>query len=308
VPTDPLDDALTVFAATAPEFGHWGLSNHGPMASEVLGRLGRPEAIPAWVAGYRARLDDAPMPGDHPLGEQEWPQALGDGSRFPDWLTHFETEVADRPVAAVVEEWVPRLAPGTIGAAAHGLIRTAHALRAFGEADTAPRRLEVATGLAHWASRYQELPGPPVCIGGQSVAEALAGLPYLPEETPREFLIAAQVAHVDGISDEFEQAVASMGFGGPTLALLDALAAGGARAYLRNAGSGNPIALLHSITGPLALELVLPWLAPEDHDAALAYAWQAVAATLPTWRQRRCRPPRVSSSAPSPPGTSTPSS
>ena len=38
------------------------------------------------------------------------------------------------------------------------------------------------------------------------------------------------------------------------------------------------IALVHAITGPLALELVLPWLAEEGRDAALAYAWQAVAA------------------------------
>jgi hypothetical protein len=105
----------------------------------------------------------------------------------------------------------------------------------------------------------------------------LADLPYLPEETPSEFLITAQVAHVADIADEFEQAVASLGFEGAAIDLLDALALGGARAYLRNAEAGNPIALIHTVTAPLALELVLPWLAAEDHDAALAYAWQAVA-------------------------------
>ena len=41
---------------------------------------------------------------------------------------------------------------------------------------------------------------------------------------------------------------------------------------------GHAVALVHAVTAPLALELVLPWLAEEDHDAALAYAWQAVAA------------------------------
>jgi hypothetical protein len=105
----------------------------------------------------------------------------------------------------------------------------------------------------------------------------LADLPYLPEETPPAFLISDMVAHMADIADEFEQAVSSLGPGGDTLAVLDALAVGGAQAYLRNAESGDVIGLLHSVTAPLALELVLPWIAEEDHDAALAYAWQAVA-------------------------------
>ena len=79
------------------------------------------------------------------------------------------------------------------------------------------------------------------------------------------------------IADEFEQGVASLGPGGDAVAVIDALAVGGARAYLRNVEDGNAIGLLHTVTAPLALELVLPWLAVEDHDAALAYAWQAVA-------------------------------
>ena len=129
--------------------------------------------------------------------------------------------------------------------------------------------------------RYQELPGPPLLIGHQNVPEALADLPYLPEETPEEFLISAVVAHVADIAEEFEQAVASLGYEGDAIAFLDALAVGGARAYLRNAEGGHAVALVHAITAPLALELVLPWLAREDHTAVLAYAWQAVAAS--TW-------------------------
>ena len=40
-----LDDALTVFAATAPSYGRLGLANHGPMAAEALSHLGRDDAI-----------------------------------------------------------------------------------------------------------------------------------------------------------------------------------------------------------------------------------------------------------------------
>ena len=60
--------------------------------------------------------------------------------------------------------------------------------------------------------------------------------------------------------------------------LLDQLATGGALAYLRNADDGGAIGLLHAVTSPLACELVLPWLAEEDRDAALGYVWQAAAA------------------------------
>jgi hypothetical protein len=276
--TDPLDEALTVFAATAPDLGPHGLSNHGPMAAEALVQLRRADAIPAWTAAYAKRLRPAPLPAAKPLSDEAWPHALGDSSKFPEWLTLFETEMADRPVKAVVGEWVPRLVPGTVGAATHGLIRTAHGLRALGEADTPARRVEVATGLAYWASVYQELPGPPLFIGHQDVPEALADLPYLPEEITETFLISDRVSHVADISDEFEQGVASLAPRGDSVTLLDALACGGAKAYLRNADEGHAIAVLHSITAPLALELVLPWLAEEDRDAAVAYAWQAVAA------------------------------
>ena len=275
--TEVLDDALAVFATTAPEYGPFGFANHGPMACEALATLGREDAIEGWVARYRTRLHDAPPPAARPLSEAEWPGALGDAARFPEWLALFEHELADRPPTAVVGEWVPRLLPGAVGAATHGLIRSAHGLRALQDADTPPRRLELAHGLAYWGSQYQELPGPPLLIGHEGVADALADLPYMPEEAPQEFLISDMVAHVADIADEFEQAVASLGWTGGPVELLDRLAGGGALAYLRNADAGSPIGLLHAITSPMACEMVLPWLAAEDRDAALGYVWQAVA-------------------------------
>jgi hypothetical protein len=278
VESSPLDDALTVFASTAPCYGSLGLANHGPMAAEALAHLGREEAIADWVEHYRTRLEPAPPPAERPLSEEDWPQALGEEDRFAEWLTLFEREVADRPPVAVVGEWAPRLLPGAVGAATHGLIRTAHAVRALGASDTPPRRLELANGLAFWASTYQELPGPPLLIGKEDVPDALADLPYLDEDAPRALLISDMVAQVGNIADEFEQAVASLGWSGGSVELLDALAWGGSLAYLRNADDGGAIGLLHAVTSPLACELILPWLAVEDRDAALGYLWQAVAA------------------------------
>jgi hypothetical protein len=278
VESAPLDDALTVFAATAPRYGSLGFANHGPMAAEALAHLGREDAIAGWVEHYRGRLEPAPPPADRPLSEEDWPSALGKEECFPDWLALFEREVADRPPVAVVGEWAPRLLPGAVGAATHGLIRTAHAVRALAADDTPPRRLELANGLAFWASTYTELPGPPLLIGHEGVPEALADLPYLPEDAPRQLLITDMVVQVGDIADEFEQSVASLGWMGWSVELLDELAWGGALAYLRNADDGGAIGLLHSVTSPLACELILPWLAVEDRDAALGYVWQAVAA------------------------------
>jgi hypothetical protein len=292
VETDALDDALTVFAATAPRFGSVGLANHGPMAAEALAHLGRADAIAGWVALYRRRLDAAPPP-TRPLTEEDWPAALGQADRFPGWLALFEREIADRPVAAVVGEWVPRLLPGSVGAATHGLIRTGHALRALAGADTPPRRLEVANGLAFWAASYQELPGPPLLIGHEGVADALADLPYLAEDAPSAVLISDRVAAVADIADEFEQGVASLGWTGGAVDLLDQLATGGSAAYLRNADSGGAIGLLHAVTSPLSLELVLPWLAEEDRDAALGYVWQAAAALHVAYDIDRSTPART---------------
>ena len=276
--SSPLDDALTVFAATAPRYGSLGLANHGPMAVEALAHLGREDAIADWVEHYRSRLEPALPPADRPLSEEDWPKALGEEDRFAEWLTLFEREVADRPPVAVVGEWAPRLLPGTVGAATHGLIRTAHAVRALAAADTPARRLELAIGLAFWASTYQELPGPPLLIGKEGVPDALADLPYLHEDAPRQLLISDMVAQVADIADEFEQGVASLGWSGSPVELLDELAWGGALAYLRNADDGGAIGLLHAVTSPMACELILPWLPVEDRDAALGYVWQAVAA------------------------------
>jgi questin oxidase-like protein len=276
--TEALDDALTVFAGTAPDYGPLGLANHGPMVAEALANLGRADAIAGWVARYRRRLADAPAPARRPLSEIEWQDALGDEARYPEWLALFERETADRPMAAVVGEWAPRLLPGTVGAATHGLIRTGHAVRGLAAVDTPPRRLEVASALAFWASSYQELPGPPLLIGREGVAQALADLPYLSEDAPAAVLISDRVAAVADIADEFEQAVASLGWSGDAIELLDELASGGAAAYLRNADAGGAIGLLHAVTSPLACEMLVPWLPDEDRAAAVGYAWQAAAA------------------------------
>ena len=116
--TEPLNDALTLFAGTAPTYGPAGLANHGPMVAEALAHLGRADAIGDWPPATGG-VSTTHHCRDGPCGGG-LARALGHQSRFPEWLALFEREIADRPVAAVVGRWAPRLLPGAVGAATTG--------------------------------------------------------------------------------------------------------------------------------------------------------------------------------------------
>jgi hypothetical protein len=73
---DVLDEGLSRLAATGPEF-RGGLSNHGPMATEALVRLGRADAVEHWLDGYLKRLEAAP---GRPTGLRTRPGATRSGS------------------------------------------------------------------------------------------------------------------------------------------------------------------------------------------------------------------------------------
>ena len=194
------------------------------MAAEALAHLGRPTPSRTGWRGYRR----APRRRRRRRRARPCPRRTG---RAP-WARRRASRVA-RPLRArggrparraVVGEWAPRLLPGTVGAATHGLIRTAHAVRGLGAADTPPRRLEVANGLAFWASSYQELPGPPLLIGHEGVAAGAGRSALSARGRAGSVLISDRVAAVAEIADEFEQAVASLGWTGGAVELLDQLA------------------------------------------------------------------------------------
>jgi hypothetical protein len=67
---------------------------------------------------------------------------------------------------------------------------------------------------------------------------------------------------------------------------LSSLTEAGARMYLANA-SRQPLVLLHTVTAPAALRLVLPHLPAALHKTALAYVWQNVAATAAAYGDAR---------------------
>ncbi len=268
--TSQLDAVLEANALVLPERAGAG-ANHYPMAAEVLEALGQSHRIEdAWRAGAAAY--GAPT---QPTGrDADLQVALGRRSRYADWRAHFERELASRPWRSVVADWTVRLTPGVSAAVFHGVIRTAHAVRALERIESEARKLELAAALAYWASSYVELPPaePPLALDAP-----LDRLPFrwldetddVPFDDVRPRLARAPIAPrvVDGALK------------GPARAEFDAQLRAALEAFLEMLVlERQRIWLLHTVTGPAAAALLARQL---DERAALklaAYSRQAAVA------------------------------
>jgi hypothetical protein len=249
-----IDEVLARYATTGPEFGP-GLSNHGPMATEALVTLGRPEAIDTWTDWYLTRLTDHPQ-ARNPIDDANWREALGDLSRAGDWIAYFDREVQQRPWRDLLETWVVRLAPGMLAGATHGILRTAHAVRTLATGETPPRLHEFAEGLGYWAARYQLLPGVIGDAGAMDVAAAIGLVPQVPAERRRGGMIFDAVRAVADI--EFAPAINLVALD-PAHDVVSEITRTFVRQYLANAGHAS-IGFIHTVTAPSALRILAPHL------------------------------------------------
>lgn len=275
---DVIDQALDMLGGCGPEFGDNGLSNHGPMAAEALARMGRSREVEAWVERYRKRLDARP-PRVEPIDARSWRQALGQLDRVSDWEEFFHAEFEAAPWREVLDRWVPRLAPGIMAGATHGLIRTAHAVRSLADDDKAPgRRAELISGLAYWAARYQPMPGALAPVPPRLPSEAITDLEIMPAHlrNPRPSNIFSAVAELDHFPP-FARVINLAAPGDDLSAFLSDLTLTMARFYLQNSGRAS-ISYVHTVTAPSALRMIAPHVSPETAAAAARYAWQAAAA------------------------------
>jgi len=291
--TATFHDALERLAGTGFEFEGY-LSNHGPMASDALIELGARDAVPGWVDRYRRRLDAAPDPSSPiPTRDGAWREALGDYGRVADWTTFFARALDEAPWTDVLAQWWPRLLPGLVAAATHGVIRTAHAVRAIDRSGAPPSpgadlRGELAQGLAYWAARYHELPGTPALRGTRTAGEALDRLPRLDPDAPAAGPgILGRVAGLESLSG-FAGGVDEYGARTGAGEELGEVTAAAARVFVANPGPAIP--LIHSLTAPAAVKLVLPHLPAEQHRPSLAAAWQASAALIGAFAVERSIP------------------
>jgi hypothetical protein len=282
-----IDEALNILQDAGPEYAH-GFSNHGPMAAEALAAMGREDRVVSWVKQYRRRLAGRPAQSE-PVRPDLWEAALGDIQRFGDWVVFFRRELGGATWPAVLRRWAPRLAPGIVAAAYHGVIRTGHAVRSLARGETEARRLELAEGLAYWACRYQPLPGTPgLHTSGLRPSAAVSRIEFLPSDRRLyRTLILEKVKKLEGFLP-FEKVVNLVDTPTEaTLFLLDMTSAF-VRIYLANArDAGSAITFIHTITGPGAVHLMAPHLPGETVGLLLRYGWQASAAIYAAIGQRR---------------------
>ncbi|MTE20996.1 DUF4243 domain-containing protein [Streptomyces sp. TRM43335] len=228
--TDAVNEALQRLGGVGFEHGP-SLVNHAPMAAEALARTGYADVVPAWVdRNLRTReYHDRPERRWRlsPHDRADWEGALGDFGRVADWTDMFRRELDDAPWTEVLARWWPRLLPGLSGALTHGVIRTAHAVRALTlvRGDNRLQLDELSQGLGYWSARYSAL-------------------------APRGDTAA-------GTDDGAEP-------DGDAVRALDRLVADASGVY---AGTRlrNPIGPLHAITAPAAVRLVCEHLPRDQH-------------------------------------------
>ena len=274
---DAFEEALERLRGTGTEVAGGIAPNHGPMGAEALVALGRDDAVVAWADRYRRNLDAMPA-SNAPITTETWRESLGVIERIGDWVAFFRAQLAEAPWRTVLTEWIGHLLPATPSAGGHGLIRTAHALRALERAETPLRIEEFGVALAYWAAYYRRLPGVPRLAGSLDYGQAFGEIPFFLRGqsrpgAPREVYLRVMAAH----ADEFSAAVDRAAEPESVQTALSSLTEAGARLYLANA-SRQPLVLLHTVTVPAALRLLLPHLPEGLHKSALAYVWQNVAA------------------------------
>jgi hypothetical protein len=269
---DALEQALEMLEGLAP------LTNHGPMAAEALVALGRAEGVVAWVEGYKRRFRASYPESLQRVTKENWRGALGDGRRVADWADFFRRELEEAAWPQVLDKWSAALAPGLAAAAAHGLIRTAHAVRSLSARETDLRRRELAEGLGYWAAYYQPLPE---AAGAKAQklkpAQAIKQIPLLPDEKRLRGSIMDGLRSLEGFP-AFAGVADLVEATGTAEQFLSELTEAFAADYVKHVNSRNFIALIHAVTATSGLRSLLPHLSPPTTRRVLRYGWQTAAA------------------------------
>jgi hypothetical protein len=274
-----LDEAYERLHHTGPEFKGW-LSNHGPMAVDALLRMGQGHQVRSWISQYESRLEGPPE-ARWEIAEEQWREFLGDASRLGDWCALFAELVHTEPLESLLARWWPRLLPGAIASATHGLIRTGHAVRALREQVTAPRLNELAQALGYWAARWQPIPGQQRPDGFRQVGPALDALPSINIDGGARTRIAqlAQIPSWPAALRALQRPTESA----QVPVALDVLVDAAVTRY-EIWGHSNPIMLVHAATAPRAAALVLPALPQELWLDTYDTAWAVAAAISSAYR------------------------
>jgi hypothetical protein len=295
-----LTEAYERFSSTGPEWGQDQLTNHGPMATEVLVRRGHAEDVPSWVDSYLRRLDELPAATSR-ITADNWREAMGDGRRIGDWTAYFSDQVEEQPWRDILATWWPRLLPGIVAGATHGVIRTGHAVRTLlAEEQNTTAALELARGLAFWAARALQVPqadqAAAAPAGRLDAAAALDSVPRIPSQAGT---VAARFGQLPKLSGWTRSLAALRTAADPDDAqrLLASLVDAATLRYLTD-GHASPVLLVHTATAPNAVLHSLPALPREMWATSLSAVWAASAAITATYAPAQPAPRETLPSGP----------
>lgn len=271
-----MDEALELLERFGFESKSAG-ATHAPMVADALCALGRGDAVMPWIQRYAPRLEARPRLGGS-VDAFNWQDALGRFALLGGWIDLFDRELSERPWRSVLDQWLPRLAPGIAAAALHGLIRTSHASRSLANADTPMRRHELAQALAYWAARYLVLPGVLTSSGKARPTEALSRLQIRPREgrPPAPDMITGLLQLYS--FPAFTEAINLVESPENPSRFLSELTESFASAFIANEnGFSAAVAFLHAVTAPSAIRLLMPYLHPDVTQTLIRYCWQVCA-------------------------------
>jgi hypothetical protein len=293
---DALSEAYARLEDTGPEWGANQLSNHGPMAVEVLVRRGYAASVDPWLDRYSVRLEALPRP-DTRITDASWQEALGDGRRLGDWTAYFGEQLNEQAWRSVLAQWWPRLRPGILAGTTHGVIRVSHVVRTLLAGSDDPESVtELGHALAFWAARMQPLPVSASASGRLDSAAALDSMPRVPEQRGP---VAARLAQLADLP-EWPRVVAAMSApanADDVPARLASLVDAAVVRYLSH-GYAAPVLLVHTATAPNAVMHCLPALPAEEWLPSFDAVWAATAFVYSGWAPAQPTPPRLRESTP----------
>ncbi len=271
------DAALAQLAPCGPDLKN-GLTSHMPMVVEALCRMGCGDMAAPWLHSRLTEAEPHPPATLH-VHEGNWQGFLGKTDQFTPWRRFFEGEVEAMDLRDLLDKWVPRLAPGYAGAATHGLLRTAHAARAFADHDTPQRRDELAQGLALWASTYLPLPeSAPDGIAPKAIDEALAAIPLVPLDERQNNGSIVMALIVLGGRAEFAPLIHTLDLGDDhRTTCLDLVEALGPIFLTQAVDPLSTIVFTHGITSLMASHFLCGQVSRQSGQKLIRYGWQAVA-------------------------------
>jgi hypothetical protein len=222
------------------------------------------------------KLSELPSVSDR-ITDATWQDALGDGRRVGDWSAYFEEQMREHPWREVLVTWWPRLLPGIVAGATHGVIRVSHAVRTLLRGDTSPAAVtELAHGLAFWAARMRAVPGAAEVDGTLEVNAALDAIPRIPSQQGTVAVRFGQLVEMPAWPASL-RALRAPSDPAEAQDILQDLVAGAAARYLGH-GHGSPVLLVHTATAPNAVLHTLPALPPSLWAPSLSAVWAASAA------------------------------